>query len=104
MWVEPDKRDEVVDFVAAWSPKTGLSVGFFTGRLGISRSKFCQWRERHGQENRHNGSMPRDFWLEDWERRAIADFCAEHPLDGYRRCCYVMMDAGRVAVSPATVY
>lgn len=104
MWVEPDKRDEVVDFVAAWGPKTGLSAGFFTERLGISRSKFFQWRQRHGRENRHNGSMPRDFWLEDWERRAIADFCAEHPLDGYRRCCYMMMDAGLVAVSPATVY
>lgn len=27
-----------------------------------------------------------------------------HPFDGYRRCCYMMMDADVVAASPATIY
>ena len=104
MWVEPDKRDEIVDFVGEWGGKAELSVSFFTGRLGIPRSKFYDWKTRYGCANRHNGAMPRDFWIEEWEKRAIVDFYAEHPLDGYRRCCYMMMDAGLVAVSPSTVY
>jgi transposase InsO family protein len=61
------------------------------------------WRQRYGQENNHNGKIPRDFWLEDWERQAIIDFFHEHPLEGYRRLTYMMMDADIVAVSPSTV-
>ena len=29
--------------------------------------------------------IPRDHWLEDWEKRAIVDFCRKHPREGYRR-------------------
>lgn len=104
VWVEPDKRDEVVAFVGQWSGRAGLPVSFFTRCLGLARSKFYDWKERCGCANRHNGPMPRDFWIEDWERQVIVAFYAEHPLDGYRRCCYMMMDAGLVAVSPSTVY
>jgi len=35
--------------------------------LDISASKFYDWRERYGKVNEHNGWVPRDFWLEDWE-------------------------------------
>jgi putative transposase len=94
----------VVDFVTEWGRKTGLPMAFFTGRLGIPRSKFYDWRSRYGCANLHNGSIPRDFWLEDWEKEAIIEFYMGHPLDGYRRCCYRMMDADLVAVSPSTVY
>jgi len=94
----------VVDFVTTWRAKAELPTSFFVRRLGISRSKFFDWKKRYGCENRHNGSMPRDFWLEDWEKKAIIDFYSSHPREGYRRCCYMMMDAGVVAVSPATVY
>ena len=94
----------MVDFVTTWTAKTELPVAFFTKRLGIARSKFFDWKERYGRANRHNGSIPRDFWLEDWEKRAIVEFYRAHPLEGYRRCCYMMMDADLVAVSPATVY
>ena len=88
----------------AWSEKADLPVNFFIPRLGVSRSKFFDWKKRYGCENHHNGSMPRDFWLEEWERQAIVDFYCEHPLEGYRRCCYMMIDADIVAASPATVY
>jgi hypothetical protein len=27
------------------------------------------WRERYGKVNEHNGWVPRDFWLEDWEKQ-----------------------------------
>jgi transposase InsO family protein len=54
--------------------------------------------------NEHNALVPRDHWLEGWEKEAIVAFHWEHPLEGYRRLTYMMMDADVVAASPATVY
>jgi len=45
-----------------------------------------------------------DWWLEDWENKAILDFHAEHPLEGYRRLAFMMLDADVVAVSPSNIY
>jgi transposase InsO family protein len=42
--------------------------------------------------------------LEDWEKRAILGFHAKHPLEGYRRLAFMMLDAEVVAVRPSTVY
>jgi len=72
--------------------------------MGISRSKFYNWRQRYGRVNTHNGWIPRDFWLTEAERQAIIAYWHDHPLDGYRRLTYMMMDADSVAVSPATTY
>lgn len=54
--------------------------------------------------NEHNGWIPRDFWLQEWEKQAIFDFYREHPLEGYRRLTYMMLDADIVAVSPTSVW
>ena len=67
----------------------------------MGTSKFYQWQDRYGLANEHNGQVPRDFWLEDWERRAILDFHDRHPLDGYRRLAFMMLDDDVVAVSPS---
>ena len=72
--------------------------------MGISRSKYYRWQRCYGEPNQHNSSVPRWFWLEDWERDAIASFSREHPLKGYRRLAYMMIDADVVAASPSTVY
>ena len=60
--------------------------------------------ERLGTPNQHNASIPRDFWLEDWEKAAIIAFHDLYPLEGYRRLAYMMLDADVVAVSPSSVY
>ena len=54
--------------------------------------------------NEHNGWIPRDFWLEDWEKQAIIDFHLKNPLEGYRRLTFMMLDADIVAVSPSSVW
>jgi putative transposase len=74
------------------------------GWLGLGSSKFYQWRERYGQANEHNGQIPRDWWLEDWEKEAIVAFHDRHPREGYRRLTYMMLDDDIVAVSPSTTY
>jgi putative transposase len=71
---------------------------------GLARSKFDRWGRRLGTPNQHNGRIPRDFWLEDWEKAAIIAFHDLHPLDGYRRLAYMMIDADIVAASPSSVY
>ena len=67
-------------------------------------SKFYDWRARHGLANEHNALVPRDWWLEVWEKKAILDFHAGHPLEGYRRLAFMMLDTDVVAVSPSSVY
>jgi hypothetical protein len=54
--------------------------------------------------NEHNGWIPRDFWLEDWEKQAIIGFHLKNPLEGYRRLTFMMLDADIVAVSPTSVW
>jgi len=72
--------------------------------LGLAASKFYDWQQRYGKVNEHNALIPRDFWLEDWERQAITDFYQKNPLEGYRRLTFMMLDQDVVAVSPSSVY
>lgn len=97
-------RDQIVDFVRCWSEKTEIGAGRFIVWLGVTASKFYSWRERYGRVNEHNGWIPRDFWLEEWEKQAIVDFHLKNPLEGYRRLTFMMLDADVVAVSPSSVW
>jgi putative transposase len=75
----------VVDFVSDWSEKTELPAKSFIGWIGIAPGKFYSWKGRYGCANEHNGKVPRDHWIEQWERQAIIDYFDAHPLEGYRR-------------------
>lgn len=70
----------------------------------MGTSKFYEWRERYGKVNEHNAQVPRDDWLLDEEKQAILDYHHRHPLDGYRRLAFMMLDDDVAAVSPSTVY
>ncbi len=97
-------RDEVVGFVEDWSARTGLPAKRLLRWVGLSTGKYHAWKRRRGTPDGHNGAQPRHFWLLDWEREAILDFALAHPLEGYRRLAYRMLDADVVAVSPSSVY
>ena len=103
-WVPHDVRDEVVDFVNRWSARTEIAVVRMTGWLGVRSSKFYDWRSRYGKANEHNAWVPRDHWLQPWEKAAILEFERQYPLEGYRRLAFMMLDADVVAVSPSSVY
>jgi len=72
--------------------------------LGIAKGKFYSWKERYGHVNEHNANVPRDHWIEAWERDAIIEFHGRYPLEGYRRLTFMMLDQTEVAVSPSTTY
>jgi putative transposase len=104
VWVEPDVRDQVVDFVEKWAEKTGFSTERFIGWLKIGGGKFYSWRQRYGKPNQNNGKVPREHWLSEEEKAAIIGFHKKYPLEGYRRLTYMMIDADVAAVSPASVW
>ncbi len=93
-----------MDFVTAYCRRTDHPRRWVLERLGIAPGQFHRWTKRYGLANTHNGLIPRDHWLTPTERQAILDYHQTHPLDGYRRLAYMMIDADVVAVSPATVY
>ena len=93
-----------MDYVRYWSERTELTRQTLIQWIGVTRSKFYNWQQRYGKVNEHNHWIPRDFWLEDWEKQAIVKFFWDHPGQGYRRLTYMMLDADIVAVSPSSVY
>jgi putative transposase len=90
--------------VNRWSDKTGIAVLSFLLWIGIGTSKWHSWKDRYGKANEHNAWVPRDHWLEPGEKQAILAFQALHPLEGYRRLTFMMLDADVAACSPSSVY
>jgi putative transposase len=90
--------------VRRWTKRAELPAKRLLGWLGLSTSKFQEWRKRYGTPNAHNGRIPRDGWLLEWEKQAILDFHLQYPLEGYRRLAFMMLDDDVVAVSPSSVY
>lgn len=100
----PDLRDAVVDFVRAFTTQTALTSRWVLARLGVAPGQYYRWTASYGRVHAPHGTIPRDHWLTPGERQAILDYHERHPLDGYRRLAFMMLDAEVVAVSPATVY
>ena len=88
----------------AWTDKTEIAVSRILPWIGIGTSKFHDWKARFGKVNEHNAWVPRDHWLTDAEKEGIRSFARQHPLEGYRRLTFMMLDADVVACSPASVY
>ena len=99
-----DTRDTVVDFVRDWSDKTDTPACRLLTWLGLSTSKFHDWKHRFGKVNEHNALVPRDHWLTDDEKQKICAQARSHPLEGYRCLTFMMLDADVVACSPSSVY
>jgi putative transposase len=90
--------------VRIWSDKTDIPVCRFLPWVGVGTSKFHDWKQRFGKVNEHNAWVPRDHWLTNDEKDKICVFARQHPLEGYRRLTFMMLDADQVACSPASVY
>jgi transposase InsO family protein len=103
-WVAHDIRDNIVDFIRSWSDKTEIPMTRFLPWIGIGTSKFYDWKGRFGKVNEHNAWVPRDHWLTDDEKERLCAFARGHPLEGYRRLTFMMLDADVVACSPASCY
>jgi putative transposase len=94
----------VVDYVHYWKGRAEQPAKQLLRWMKVSEGTFYKWRQRYGKVNEHNGWIPRDHWLEEWEKRAILEFHWNHPLEGYRRLTYMMLDADVVAASASSGY
>jgi putative transposase len=94
----------VVDYIRRWTKRTKRPAKQLLAWLELGTSKFQQWQQRYGTPNAHNGKVPRDGWLADWEQQAIVNFHRQYPLEGYRPLAFMMLDHDVVAVSPTSVY
>ncbi len=72
--------------------------------VNISSSKYYTWTIRQGLPNNHNGKIPKDNWLLEWEKEAILSYAKDHTGEGYRRLTYMMIDENVAAASPSAVY
>jgi hypothetical protein len=68
--------------------------------MELSGSKYYQWRNRYGKVNEHNVLIPRDHWLERWEKDAIIDFTISSHWRATPAHLLLMLDRDIVAVSP----
>jgi putative transposase len=93
-----------VDYVHYWTDRAEVPTKRILHWMKVPGGTFYKWKARYGKVNEHNGWIPRDHWLEEWEKEAIVKFHFEHPLEGYRRLTYMMLDANVVSVSAASVY
>jgi len=72
--------------------------------MGLPPGKYHNWKGRYGKATEHNGQVPRDFWLEEWEKLAILQFREQNPIESCRCLAFMMIDKDIVAVSPSSVY
>ena len=49
-WAEPDVRDEVIDYVGYWTDQTEIVAKNMIKWLGVSRSKYYNWKKRYGMK------------------------------------------------------
>ena len=94
----------MIDYVGKWTVRAELPAKQLLGWIGLPTSKYHLWRQHYGRPHAHNAHIPRDGWIEAWEKQAIIDYHRKFPLEGYRRLAYMMLDQDVVAVSPTSVY
>lgn len=72
--------------------------------IGISRKKFFNWKKVYGEPHKYSDNFSRVNMITAEEKENIIDFYRKHPLDGYRRCAYMMIDKDIAYVQPSSVY
>ena len=87
-----------------WTASTEVTSKQLLTWIGLWSSTYSNWTRSYGKAYEHNGWIPRDHWLDESEKQAIIQYHFDHPLEGYRRLTYMMLDADVVACSAGTVY
>ena len=73
-------------------------------KIDLDSSRFYDWQKRTGQQNKHNGLVPKKSWILPEEKKAIIEYFLKNPLNGCKRLSYMMVDEDVAYVSHNTVY
>jgi putative transposase len=101
--VQHDVRDQILDIVRCWLEAGESRTGRLIGWFGVTASKLYSRRERYGRADEHNRWVPRDFWLEDWEKQAIIGFHLKNPMEGCRRLTFLIVVLGTLVWSENSI-
>ena len=100
-----------MDYIEEMQKKTEFKLSYFLTHLSLSKSKYYDWKERTGIENKHNGKIPKEHWHTPEEEEKIISYVKKHIYstdrfyrDGYRRLAYRMLDEEIAALSPSSLY
>jgi putative transposase len=97
-------RDGVVDYTEKLVTLTEIKRKAILKEIGITTSKYYEWKRRYGIPNSHNSNSPKDHWLTEEEEIRIIEYAKSHMGEGYRRLTYMMIDENVAFVSPSSVY
>lgn len=99
-------KAEVLALVARTQERTGWTQRRILKRLGLSKSRYQDWRRRAQAEALDDlVRPPRCPWqaLPD-EVEAVLGYALAHPREGYRRLAWMMVDEDVAYLSPSSVY
>lgn len=99
-------KAEVIVWVEKTERRSGWALGRILRALGVSRSRYYEWRERQQADRLEDAvgkGTPLTRLLEE-ERQAICAYAQRHPKIGYRKLAWMMIDENIVCVDESTVY
>jgi transposase InsO family protein len=99
-------KAEVLALVARTQARTGWTLRRILKRLGLSKSRYHEWRRR-AQAAALDDLVrpPKSPWaVRPDEVEAVIGYALAHPQDGYRRLAWMMVDEDVAYLSPASVY
>lgn len=101
-----EEKRRVLELVERTLERTGWSVRRILERLGLSASRYYEWRRR-ALEERLEDLAPVAHCLQTIlaeEKEAVMGYALAHPKDGYRRLAWQMIDEDVAYLSPSSVY
>jgi len=100
-----------MNYISTMQSKTEFKLSYFLEGIGLPKSKYYSWKNRLGQENSHNGKIPKEHWHTPIEEKAVLSYARKHLnsteryfRDGYRRLTYRMIDEDIAVLCPSSVY
>lgn len=99
-----EMRDQVVGYTDKMVSLTGITRKKILKEIGITLSKYYDWKKRYGNPNNHNCKSPKDHCITKEEIEIITEYAKENNGEGYRRLSYMMIDENVAFVSPSSVY
>lgn len=97
-------RDEIVNYTDKLVKLTGINRTKILKEIGITLSKYYEWKKKYGIPNSNNSNSPKEHWITEEEERLIVEYAKKHTGEGYRRLRYMMIDDNVAFVSESSVY
>lgn len=97
-------RSLIVEDVDVQLKRTGIALVVLLKLYGISKSAYYSWFDANGLKPEATSKRERSDTITDEEEGAVIAFRKEHGSIGYRKLCWMMVDADVACMSETSVY